>query len=164
MAANRVSVRIGEDVIVVELVGDREVRIHTDSIQDGEVTPLGNAPGAYRVRIGERSAAVYVAGPPNQRWVFCGGRADVVEVDAEGRARAKPTAAHGDSLSAPMPATVTRIVVAPGDRVTRGDTLLTLEAMKMELPIRAPHDGVVARIHCHEGDLVQPGASLLDFA
>jgi biotin carboxyl carrier protein len=62
-----------------------------------------------------------------------------------------------------MPATVTAVHVAAGDRVTRGDVLIVLEAMKMELPVRAPGDGTVAAVHCRPGDLVQPDVSLIDF-
>jgi urea carboxylase len=47
--------------------------------------------------------------------------------------------------------------------VRRGDTLIILEAMKMELPIRASSDGVVKAIHCKPGELVQPGVPLVDF-
>jgi biotin carboxyl carrier protein len=36
--------------------------------------------------------------------------------------------------------------------------------MKMELPIRAPRDGVIAAVHCKRGELVQPGVALVDFA
>jgi 3-methylcrotonyl-CoA carboxylase alpha subunit len=61
-----------------------------------------------------------------------------------------------------MPATVVRILVAPGARVARGDTLILLEAMKMELPIRAPRSGRVTALHCAKGDLVQPGVNLLE--
>jgi len=61
-----------------------------------------------------------------------------------------------------MPATVSRIHVAVGDAVTRGDTLLTLEAMKMELPIRSPRDGTIRAINCAAGQLVQPGVNLID--
>ena len=39
---------------------------------------------------------------------------------------------------------------------------MVLEAMKMELPIRAPRDGVVKSVGCRVGDLVQPGATLLE--
>ena len=42
------------------------------------------------------------------------------------------------------------------------DVLIALEAMKMELPIRAPRDGVVKAVHCQPGELVQPGQVLLD--
>ena len=46
--------------------------------------------------------------------------------------------------------------------VTEGDTLIVLEAMKMELPIKAPRNGVVKAVHCAKGDLVQPGVNLLE--
>jgi biotin carboxyl carrier protein len=61
-----------------------------------------------------------------------------------------------------MPATVRQIRVAVGDAVTRGETLILLEAMKMELPVRAGTDGIVARIDCAEGELVEPGRPLLE--
>jgi len=61
-----------------------------------------------------------------------------------------------------MPATVRRINVSPGDRVERGATLIVLEAMKMELPVRAEAAAMVEAINCREGDLVQPGAALIE--
>ncbi len=61
-----------------------------------------------------------------------------------------------------MPATVVRVLVAPGDLVARGDTLIVLEAMKMELPVRAPRDAAVRAVHCREGDLVPPERVLID--
>jgi len=62
-----------------------------------------------------------------------------------------------------MPATVIRIAVKPGQTVQAGEVLISLEAMKMELPIRAPRDGIVRAVNCREGELVQPDQSLLDF-
>jgi 3-methylcrotonyl-CoA carboxylase alpha subunit len=62
-----------------------------------------------------------------------------------------------------MPATVLRVAVEPGATVSKGETLLVLEAMKMEVPVRAPADGMVTAVHCKPGDLVQPGVALLDF-
>ena len=61
-----------------------------------------------------------------------------------------------------MPATVRRIEVKPGQAVRRGDVLIVLEAMKMELPVRATADGTVARLNCREGELVQPGQELAE--
>ena len=63
----------------------------------------------------------------------------------------------------PMPATVVAIHVTPGQVVAEGDTLIVLEAMKMELPIRAPRNGVVKTVACATGELVQPGVNLLEF-
>ena len=61
-----------------------------------------------------------------------------------------------------MPATVVRVEVSPGTAVRRGDTLIILEAMKMELPIRASTEGIIKAVHCKSGDLVQPGVTLID--
>ena len=61
-----------------------------------------------------------------------------------------------------MPATVVSIHVAPGQEVKRDDLLVMLEAMKMELPIRAPRDGRITAIACQQGELVQPGIQLIE--
>jgi biotin carboxyl carrier protein len=61
-----------------------------------------------------------------------------------------------------MPATVIKVLVAPGAIVKKGDTVIVLEAMKMELPIRAPADATVMAVHCREGELVQPDAALIE--
>ena len=45
----------------------------------------------------------------------------------------------------------------------KGDIVIVLEAMKMELPIRALGDAVVKAVHCREGELVQPDAMLVEF-
>ncbi len=63
----------------------------------------------------------------------------------------------------PMPATVVAIHAAAGQAVTEGDTLILLEAMKMELPIKAPRSAVVKAVHCAQGELVQPGVNLIEF-
>jgi pyruvate carboxylase len=117
------------------------------------------APGIYRVHDGTRSWTVAVAGPPENRWVWIDGHVAQLDPPSTTRSRGR-TASH--ELSAPMPATVVKVMVDVGAHVKRGDTLLMLEAMKMELPIRAPRDGQVKNIHCQAGELVQPGTQLLD--
>ena len=62
-----------------------------------------------------------------------------------------------------MPATIITVHVKPGDAVKKGDTVLVLEAMKMEWPIRATGDGVVAAVCCKEGELVPADAVLIEF-
>ena len=61
-----------------------------------------------------------------------------------------------------MPATVLAINVAPGQRVARNDVVMVLEAMKMELPVKSPRDGIVKAVGCRVGELVQPGTTLLE--
>jgi len=125
-----------------------------------KVEPVGR--GFYRVSNGSRSWLVAVAGPPEDRWVWVDGQVARVDVSRSAQSRGRARSSSHD-LSSPMPATVVKILVEPGTRVARGDTLLMLEAMKMEMPIRAPRDGVVRAVRCRTGDLVQPGVNLLDF-
>jgi 3-methylcrotonyl-CoA carboxylase alpha subunit len=65
------------------------------------------------------------------------------------------------ALHAPMPGLVTSVAVALGDRVSKGQTLLTLEAMKMEQPIKSPLDGVVAELPVVAGQQVGADALLI---
>ena len=95
----------------------------------------------------------------DSRWVFLDGEVHVFEVIRQGRKRA---GTHHATLTAPMPATVIRINAPAGTFVKRGETLLVLEAMKMELPIRATEDGTVKMVNCRVGDLVQAGVSLIE--
>jgi acetyl/propionyl-CoA carboxylase alpha subunit len=64
------------------------------------------------------------------------------------------------SLHAPLPGAVRRVAVSAGDEVAEGDTLMVLEAMKMEHAIRAPRDGVVSSVLVADGDQVEGGAIL----
>ena len=67
-------------------------------------------------------------------------------------------------LTAPMPGRIVHLHVKKGDRVKHGDTLLVLEAMKMEHSILAPRDGIVEAIDFAVGDLVEEGVALLSLA
>jgi pyruvate carboxylase len=76
--------------------------------------------------------------------------------------QAEATPASDASLAASIPAVVSEVLVAEGERVSAGDKLILLESMKMILPIQAPHAGVVTRINCAPGEAVQPGIPLLE--
>lgn len=70
----------------------------------------------------------------------------------------------GESITAPMPGTITNILVKEGDNVKKGQVLAILEAMKMENEIVAPHDGAVKAISVDKGQNVNPGETLLKMA
>jgi biotin carboxyl carrier protein len=74
---------------------------------------------------------------------------------------APATPAEGEIVAAPMPGTIISIAKNPGDSVKRGDTLLVLEAMKMENEIAAPRDGVVAQVLTAKGANVSTGTPLV---
>ncbi|HET6307473.1 MAG TPA: biotin/lipoyl-containing protein, partial [Rhodopila sp.] len=70
----------------------------------------------------------------------------------------------GDRLVAPIPGLVTQVAAAVGDRVTRGQVLVVLEAMKTVFRLAAPADTTVAAVSCVAGDMVQEGQVLVGFA
>ena len=113
---------------------------------------------------GEQSRRVFVAGSGERRHVFVDGEVYELTVGAEGAGGRRAGRAGSDLLEAPMPARVTAILVEAGRQVRKGEVLLKLEAMKMELAVRAPRDGVVKSIGCRTGELVQPGVGLLELA
>jgi biotin carboxyl carrier protein len=157
-ATDRIELRaVGADEpVTIELNSDGSVTVRPGGTFG--VTPFDSS--VLIVRGGERSVRAYVAGPPERPWVFVDGSAWELEVV---QGRAAPSSRTDLGLTAPMPATVVRIVASAGEAVRKDDVLLVLEAMKMELPIRAPRDGRVTAIRCAQGELVQPGAPLLDF-
>ena len=130
---------------------------------EGQVLEIASdAHGVLRITDTGRSVTAWAVVADDVTWVFVDGRVfELVEVRPGDRARATGHGHHG-SLTAPMPATVRRVAVTVGDTVTRGDTLVILEAMKMELPVRAHATGTIRAVHCQEGDLVQPGLVLIE--
>ena len=77
------------------------------------------------------------------------------------RASSSVNTVTGDSLKAPMQATVVKLAVAEGDRVVKGDLILVLEAMKMEQPLVAHKDGTITGINAAVGATVSSGHLLL---
>jgi acetyl-CoA/propionyl-CoA carboxylase biotin carboxyl carrier protein len=70
--------------------------------------------------------------------------------------------ATGNSVKAPMQATIVKLAVAEGDRVVKGDLVIVLEAMKMEQPLTAHKDGTIADLSAAVGTTVSSGHLLLN--
>jgi 3-methylcrotonyl-CoA carboxylase alpha subunit len=122
-----------------------------------EVVALGA--GRYHVIDGDRRRIAYAASA-GDTWVFLDGR--VFVVPAAGPSARRAATDDDTALMAPMPATVVSVHVSPGQDVARDALLITLEAMKMELPIKAPRAGRVTAVSCRQGELVQPGLRLME--
>ena len=75
--------------------------------------------------------------------------------------KAAPASAGGYQIKAPLPGTVLSIAVKPGDVVKAADTVLVLEAMKMENAIHAGRDGKVVSVNVNPGDAVPDGGVLI---
>lgn len=130
----------------------------SDAARTGtSVHALGRA--RFVIDDGGSRRIAYAVRADGRTWVWCAGRQYVVD-DERPVARAQ---ADDVDLQAPMPARVRSVAVSHGQEVQSGVVLLVLEAMKMELSIRAPRDGVIRAVHCAVGDLVQPGTTLVEF-
>lgn len=144
---------------VVEVLGAGEVRV------DGQVLRVeGLADDRCLVTREDGTRSVVArAGGGTSPWLHAAGHAWHVEVATEGTRPPASSSADAD-MTAPMPATVVAIAAAVGTRVAKGDPVVVLEAMKMELVVRAPRDGEIAAIHCTAGELVRPGTRLAELA
>jgi acetyl-CoA/propionyl-CoA carboxylase biotin carboxyl carrier protein len=75
---------------------------------------------------------------------------------------AKKTAASGDSLVTPMQGTIVKVVASDGDTVAEGDTVVVLEAMKMEQPLAAHKSGTITGLSAAVGQTVSSGATICE--
>ena len=73
----------------------------------------------------------------------------------------KGSSNHHDEVSAPMPGLIVSLKKKVGDEVKIGDSLLTLEAMKMENDLRSPSSGIIKKVNYSEGENVEKGAVIL---
>lgn len=117
--------------------------------------------GALLLRIDGRLHTAVTAGRDGILYVWLDGRAYALRRE-EQRARRRAGERAAGSLSATMPGQVIAVAVTPGRQVQRGQTLVVLEAMKMEQRITAPEDGVVAAVHCAVGDVVERGQVVVE--
>ena len=81
-------------------------------------------------------------------------------VRKRGAAKKAAAGASGNALTAPMQGTIVKLVVADGDEVAEGDSVVVLEAMKMEQPLTAHKAGVITGLAAAVGDVVQAGSTL----
>jgi len=144
----------------------------------------GDRPIGVRKKVEDAGAAqgTAVAAPKADRFTVtvAGRRFDVafegdvavvdgrrLDVQAAAAGTAAPTAtppAAGTVIKAEMPGKVLGVDVRPGQQVAAGDKLLTLEALKMEMPVSAPDAATVVEVHVAAGDAVAPGQPLVSLA
>ncbi|MFJ4032399.1 acetyl-CoA carboxylase biotin carboxylase subunit [Streptomyces griseoluteus] len=132
----------------------------TDLLPDGAEAPLRATAGALSAD-GRRFTFVLdgvahtFAVSPDGTWLGRDGDAwQVRDHDPVAASLSRSAHAGADSLTAPMPGTVTVVKVAVGDEVEAGQSLLVVEAMKMEHVVSAPHAGTVAELDVTPGSTV----------
>ncbi len=137
-------------------VGERVYRVRASLRPDGrlllEMTGPGMANRRWQFTVALEGSRVHVG---------MGGQSWRLEPPRPRRRGSRGAGPGSGGLTASMPGLVLDVLVAPGDAVKRGETLVLLEAMKMELRITAPQDGVVEQVLCQAGQTVERGAPLV---
>jgi len=127
-----------------------------------EVVILRAENGKLDFLIGGERITAYVSSDGAKRWVTVNGRTFVLTKPAAGAKRSGGKHDHTGELTAPMPGQVRAVNVREGDAVTKGQTLLVLEAMKMEIRIQSPMDGVVKSLKVKIGQTVEREQILME--
>jgi biotin carboxyl carrier protein len=138
---------------------------------------------SYRARLGERHVdfeilqakegrldllidgkrvTAYVSSDHARRWVTVDGQTIMLARSSGARQGGRGHHHAAGALTAPMPGQVRALNVSEGEPVTKGQTLLVLEAMKMEIRVQAPQDGVVKTLFVKQGQTVEREQLLIE--
>ena len=163
----------GAQAVTLRFAGATHVLRATQSAGTGNWT-IGHAgtgyPAALRAELGKTLLRCGDLMSPVSVWTETGQVTVVLHGTTHVFERIDPlTPPHMESagagrVMAPIPGRVVSVLVQQGDEVARGQVLVVVEAMKMELTLTAPEDGTVAAVHCAVGDMVEEGRDLVDFA
>ena len=132
-------------------IGDEAVDVEIVRAGDGQLELLID---------GERVIA-HVSSDGATRWVTVTGQT-LMLTKASGAKRKSSSHDHASELVAPMPGLVRSVNVVEAETVKKGQTLLVLEAMKMEIRIQAPKDGVVKKLLVKQGQTVEREQVLIE--
>src|SRR6266508_2149946 len=133
-------------------IGEKTVDVEILRAKDGKLELL----------IGGKRVTAYVSSDSAKRWVTVNGQTFVLTKPAAGAQRRGAGHDHASELAAPMPGQVRAVNVAEGESVTKGQTLLVLEAMKMEIRIQAPRAGKVMKLLVKQGQTVEREQILIE--
>ncbi len=111
--------------------------------------------GKLNLLIDGKRLNVYVSSDSAKRWVTVNGQTFVL-TKASGTRKGGHAGQHtAGELTAPMPGQIRAVNVSEGDTVTKGQTLLVIEAMKMEIRVQAPFDGMISSVAVKTGQTVE---------
>ena len=126
-------------------IGDQIFNIEVLRAEDGRLHLL----------IDGKRITAYVSSDGPKHWVTINGQTLMLTKSSGARRRGHSSHHATGELTAPMPGQVRAVNVREGEAVTKGQTLLVLEAMKMEIRIHAPQDGTVKKLFVKQGQTVE---------
>lgn len=151
-------------------IGSKEYRVNLTQNQafvDGKLMPASllqlNDSGLHLFRRGMQAQELFLDSPDGENLeVLIGSRRVLARVETLQRHLSRRNApVQQDALAAPMPGRVVNVLVAEGDQVEEGQTLVVLESMKMQMQLRSALTGKVQKVAVQAGDQVEKGSLLV---
>lgn len=152
-------------VLVDEVDGGLRVQIDDDAPVLVDATASG-VPGLMSMIVDDRPTHAYVARQGAGYHVIVEGRAfDVASASASGRRRGTVGGASDPpgKISAPLAGVVVDVRVTVGATVAAGESVVVIEAMKMQNEVQVPHAGTITAVHCAQGDRVEKGDLVVEY-
>lgn len=131
-----------------------------DKVVDVEI--LGTQDGKLDLLVDGKRVVAYISSDNAKRWVTIHGRTFLLTKQSGSRKSGGGHHHAAGELTAPMPGQVRAVNVSEGDAVTKGQTLMILEAMKMEIRIQSPGDGTVKKLFVKQGETVEREQMLVE--
>jgi biotin carboxyl carrier protein len=144
------------ETIPIDLTSSGKFHRVTIGDKSFDIEILHTENGKLDLLINGKHMTAYVSFENTKRWVTINGQTFVlIKPSAGARSRGHGHHHAAGELTAPMPGQVRAVNVSEGDTVTKGQTLLVLEAMKMEIRVQAPFGGMVSSIAVKLGQTVE---------
>lgn len=132
-----------------------------DDLQDVVIIPVSS--NQIQLKIGERSHSLFAVQTGQGTWVWANGRARLAQdADEVERRNTRGPREAPREVTPPTPAAVVRVLVEEGQEVTKGQGLVVVTAMKMEITLSAPFAGRVKAVNTKAGAQVKPGDILVE--
>ena len=150
------------ELISLELTPSGKTYRATIGDETFDVEILQVKEGKLDVLIDGKRLTAYISSDNAKRWVTINGQTIVLTKSSGTRRGSHAHHQAAGELTAPMPGQVRAVNAGEGDAVTKGQTLLVLEAMKMEIRVQAPRDGTVTKIFVKQGQTVEREQVLIE--
>ena len=137
--------------VYLATLGDKTISVEVLQAKNGRLDLL----------IDSKHVIAYISSDAAKRWVTVNGRT-IVLTKSSGAKRSGAGQDHASELAAPMPGVVRSVNIEVGESVAKGQTLLVLEAMKMEIRIHAPREGVIKKLSVKQGQTVEREQVLIE--
>lgn len=158
--------KIDENVTLydADISGPETIKV-TDGVRTFDVNHSALSENEIHMVVDGSGFNAFITGSPGEKNIIVNGISYCIQdADMTGQTKKSRRGPGGlpREITPPMPSVVERIMVAVGDILKKGDSVVVVAAMKMETTLIAPFDGRVAKINVSVGDKVMPGLILVD--